>query len=240
MSENTIPTPRQQRIVKILEWLELPLFLAGILLFVFSRSLWSILPIVAALGTGMLRDRLESGRIRLGGVVTGVLLLGVMIAGITIGVGGGGATLTGLEGMRAPDLQMRTVDGDTLQLSDLKGKRVLLNFWATWCGPCNKEMPHIIQLVDSTSRDDLIVLGISDEDPALLRSFSAQAALNYPIGNATALPAPYNEIRGVPTTFFIDRNGIIQHVAEGYHDYDALRAYALDDDWRGPVMAEEG
>ena len=149
-----------------------------------------------------------------------------------------GEDLAKWEGVMAPDFTVTTLDGQTNALSDFKGKRVVLDFWATWCPPCRKEIPHFVRLVKETSRDDLIVIGISSEDVKTLREFVQKNEVNYLIATAKNLPAPYESIPSIPTTLFIDRQGVIQKVAVGYHDFDALKDQALRKDFEGPVKPQ--
>lgn len=154
----------------------------------------------------------------------------------------GGADLASWEGVVAPDLVIKTVDGEELRLDDLRGRRVVLNFWATWCGPCVKEIPHLIQLADETPSRELLIIGISDEDTSTVRAFINGHGVNYPMGQAVEddLASPYNDVRAIPTTFFIDRNGVIQTVLQGYQDLDTLRTFSLADDYEGdPKPAPE-
>ena len=137
------------------------------------------------------------------------------------------------EGVQAPDITVTTLDGQTIQLSQLKGKRVVLDFWAAWCPPCVREIPHFIRLFSQTSRDKLVIVGISDEKAGTLRTFIKEKGINYPIGSATNLPSPYADIQSIPTTFYIDRQGVIQTVAVGYHEFDALKTEALAADFQG-------
>ncbi len=145
------------------------------------------------------------------------------------------------EGVIAPDISVTTLDGRTMKLSELKGKRVVLDFWATWCPPCVREIPHFIQLFSQTARDDLVIVGISDEDVKKLREFVKKQGINYPIASAKNLPSPYADIQSIPTTFFIDRKGVIQTVAVGYHEYSDLKRDALATDFPGePKPAPAG
>jgi peroxiredoxin len=148
-------------------------------------------------------------------------------------------------GMAAPDINLTDMDGNEIILSQLKGKRVVLDFWATWCPPCKKEIPHFITLANEMKTDDLVIIGISSEDKRILEKFIKKIGINYPIVSADNLPSPFSEISSIPTTFFIDRNGIIQNVLVGYHDYDTLKASAMAENYQGepktaPVQPQTG
>jgi peroxiredoxin len=152
-----------------------------------------------------------------------------------------GVDFTKWEGVIAPEISVTNLDGQSIQLSKLKGKRIVLDFWATWCPPCRREIPHFIQLFNQTSRDDLVIVGISDEDAKTLGEFVRKQGVNYPIASSKNLPSPYVDIQSIPTTFFIDRKGVIQTVAVGYHEYDDLKHDALATDFPGaPKPAPEG
>jgi len=149
-----------------------------------------------------------------------------------------GSALQAWEGVEAPNFTVTSLDGETLTLSELKGKRVVVNFWATWCQPCIKEIPHFKQLRQEVSPDELIMVGISPEASSVIQPFLEEHGINYPSVSTSALPAPYSEVRGIPTTFFIDRNGVIQTIAIGYRDFDALKEYALSSDYEGEVRTK--
>lgn len=134
------------------------------------------------------------------------------------------------EGKPVPDFTVTSLDGQTVKLSDLKGRRVVLDFWATWCPPCRQEIPHFIQLAKENPQNELTIVGVSAEDEATLREFVEKEGLNYLIVSEDELPAPFDAIEAIPTTFFIDRNGLIQNVVVGYHDYEHLKGLALAED----------
>ncbi len=122
----------------------------------------------------------------------------------------------------APDFTLATLNGDIVSLNDLKGKVILLNFWATWCPPCRKEIPDFIKLYDKYNKDGLEIVGVTLNSGALkdVQTFVKQNKMNYPIltdidGQETQMTAmKYGKavnqpITGVPTSFIIDRDGYI-------------------------------
>jgi len=134
------------------------------------------------------------------------------------------------QGEAAPDFTMTTLDGEKIKLSELKGRRVVVDFWATWCPPCVAEIPHFIQLRSEVSTNELVIIGVSSEDADTLKGFVKKQKINYPIASAEDLPSPFSDVQGIPTTFFIDRDGVIQDVAVGYHELKELKSHALETD----------
>ena len=115
-----------------------------------------------------------------------------------------------VKGLTAPDFQLKTVDGVTIHLADLRGKTVVVNFWASWCEPCLDEMPTLARLQKKYGDKGLQIVGISTEkeDPATVRELSARMKLNYPLlEGQDEIGAAYGGIDVLPTTFFIDREG---------------------------------
>jgi len=118
------------------------------------------------------------------------------------------ATSAGAE--PAPDFTLSTIDGDPITLSDLRGRWVLVNFWATWCAPCRDEMPLLASLA-ATQRDTLTVLAVNmREDPAKVRAYLAELNMTLPIlvdpDDATLLA--YG-VRGLPVSFLIAPDGAL-------------------------------
>jgi thiol-disulfide isomerase/thioredoxin len=130
-------------------------------------------------------------------------------------------------GEKLPEFTVISLDGTRFNSRDLRGRRVVLDFWATWCPPCKREIPHFVQLSEEHSRDQLLIIGISSEDEETLTAFVEENGVNYPIVSTDALPPPFDAILSIPTTFFIDRDGLIQNVLVGYHDYNHLKRFAL-------------
>ena len=131
----------------------------------------------------------------------------------------------------APSFVVRDLEGKTVRLSDLKGKAVVLDFWATWCGPCRASMPHLSQIQERYARQGLVVLGLSldDLDPRSVRRFANQLRITFRLGMADErVLNSYGPIRSVPTTYFINRRGEVIRRVVGYIDAETMEAYTLE------------
>jgi peroxiredoxin len=117
-------------------------------------------------------------------------------------------------GRTAPDFRVEMLDGSVAQLSDFRGQTVLLNFWATWCGPCRAEMPEFQEVYDvRLPLDDFVVLAVDvGEGPAVITAFIDELALTFPVAlDPAGDVARLHGVRGLPATFFIDRHGVLRH-----------------------------
>ena len=117
----------------------------------------------------------------------------------------------------APDFQLTDLAGKQVKLSDFRGRPVILNFWATWCGPCRVEMPHFQQVYEEWSDRGLVVLAVNiGESPTLVKEFALDYGLSFPVLlDIEAEVAQRYNIRPIPTTFFIDKSGAIQDMVIG-------------------------
>ena len=113
-------------------------------------------------------------------------------------------------GSPAPDFTLKTLDGKEVSLSSMKGKAVMVNFWATWCEPCKIEMPWMVELQDKYRKDGFEIIGVAmdDSDNKEIAAFAKKMNVNYTILKGSEKVADlYGGLDGLPTNFFLDRNG---------------------------------
>lgn len=112
----------------------------------------------------------------------------------------------------APSWELTDLAGKTVRSADLKGKVVILNFWATWCGPCRAEIPDFIALQKQYGSQGLVIVGASVDQagPEVVKKFVQQQGMNYPVAVADSkMQDAFGGIEAIPTTFVIDRQGNI-------------------------------
>lgn len=124
----------------------------------------------------------------------------------------------------APNLALTDLNGTVLDTSSLKGKIVVVNFWAAWCTPCTHEVPQFISLQRKYESQGVQVIGISiDDSESELRDFYHKFGMNYPvIAGSQQIAQAYGGILGLPTTLIIDRDGTIQKKINGATDFASL------------------
>ena len=149
------------------------------------------------------------------------LILGALLLWLTC-VGGAQESLVG---KAAPGFARADLDGKAVDLAAVRGRVVLVNFWASWCGPCLVEMPRFAEWRRERPAD-LAVIGFSmDDDPATAERVRRKLAIDYPIAMADpALAESYGGILGLPVTFLIDRQGVIHGRFQGETDLEKLKA----------------
>ena len=123
------------------------------------------------------------------------------------------------EGFLAPDFELVTLDGETVALSDYRGKTVLVNFWASWCPPCRSEMPAMEKIYQQNSAEEFVILAVNDtrqDNLTNITDFVIEQGLTFPIllDNTGEVSAQY-QVHSLPTSFFINQNGIIQEIVIG-------------------------
>jgi thiol-disulfide isomerase/thioredoxin len=144
-----------------------------------------------------------------------------------------------LVGKPAPAFTLRDLKGNKVSLAEYKGKAVLVNFWATWCGPCKLETPWIVQLRDQYASQGFEVLGIDSEGDDLpdtdkaglakqktaVAEFVQQEHMQYPVLlGGDSLEKPYGGLDAMPTSFYVDRNGTIVAAQMGISSKDDMDA----------------
>ena len=115
-----------------------------------------------------------------------------------------------LIGSLAPDFELPTLEGKNIKLSGLRGKAVLLNFWATYCGPCKIEMPWFVELQNQYGPQGFQIIGVAMDDASTedIAKFAKELGVNYPILlGKEEVGQSYGGVSVLPTTFFVDRDG---------------------------------
>jgi peroxiredoxin len=124
---------------------------------------------------------------------------------------------------KAPAFSLPDLNGTPVSLSSLRGKGVIVDFWATWCPPCVKEIPHFVELYDAYKDKGLAIVGVSlDDTKEDIEKYLQEQKVTYPILHAdkmtlSKLTNDYGGVQFIPTTFFISPDGNIVERLEGYH-----------------------
>ena len=160
-----------------------------------------------------------------------VALLALGMVWTLLSVDKNGSSTAGLipapqKGFLAPDFTLETLEGESVTLSGLRGKAILLNFWATWCPPCRAEMPAFHEAFSDYEDKDFVILAVNatlQDNPNDITNFVSEFGLSFPIaldveGEANRL----YQVQSLPTSFFIDKEGIISEVVIGGPIAEAL------------------
>lgn len=127
-------------------------------------------------------------------------------------------------GQIAPDFQLKTLEGETVHLSDFRGERVILNFWATWCPPCRAEIPDFQKLYESHDVE-ILAVDLTDTEESIedVRAFVKEYEMTFPVlMDEHSDVANMYQIVAYPTSYMIDSSGHIQFVALGAMNYDLM------------------
>lgn len=128
-------------------------------------------------------------------------------------------------GSPAPEIGLDDLKGRSIHMAKLRGRVVVVDFWATWCGPCKQEMPVLDRLYRKYRKEGLVVVGVSqDRDASNVRSFLQQRPVSFPIVHDEdhQVAKRYRPSK-MPSSYVIDRKGMVRHVHHGYSAGDAAR-----------------
>lgn len=135
---------------------------------------------------------------------------------------------TGIEqGDQAPDFTLQSLQGEQMKLSDLRGKNVMINFWATWCPPCRVEMPHMQEYYETHKENDFAILAVNltstEKSENDIEPFVNEMGLTFPVVLDTdnKVTDTY-EVTGYPTSYFVDKQGVIRHKVVGAMNQDMI------------------
>ena len=161
-----------------------------------------------------------------------LIVVGMLTIAVKLSHKPGSVSASAGVGSIAPDFALSTPDGKTIHLSDFRGKAVVLNFWATWCGPCKIEMPWFVDLQKKYESQGLQIVGVSmdmgDATKEEIQKFAKDLSVNYPIllGQEKTADA-YGGIPAMPTTLYIDRDGVVRERVIGLKGRGEIEAAML-------------
>lgn len=137
---------------------------------------------------------------------------------------------TGLKpGSHAPNFSLKTLDGKQIELNEYRGKKVILNFWATWCPPCREEMPEMQKFYDDYKEKNVEILAVNltyaETKKEKIAEFVEKYSLSFPIplDEKNTIGKEYRAV-SIPTSYFIDEDGIITNFHIGPMDYEFMKA----------------
>lgn len=126
-------------------------------------------------------------------------------------------------GAKMPEIGLRTLDGKKVTVEALKGKVVVVDFWATWCGPCKEEMPILQKLYAKYGKQGLVILGVSvDREADNIKSFLGKLGVSFPVvhDGEHAVTDRYKPEK-MPSSYIVDREGVVKYVHAGFNASDA-------------------
>jgi len=219
----------------------------------FATSMYQVLRKVNPAFMWALKNRRFAGQLLLGGALV-MAVVGCQlshgpeaegpVAGPPVSLSAPDTGRTALStGLAAPSPRdIATLDGKSVSLKTFQGKVVILDFWATWCGPCRKSIPKLVELQDRYGKQGLVVLGITNEDDETARPVAAELKMNYTVGaDPHAVPewGESYEVSTLPTMFVIDRKGVIRMHEVGLNTHPTLGTAAKLDALIPQLLAEK-
>jgi peroxiredoxin len=135
-------------------------------------------------------------------------------------------------GMRAPELELKSLEGETVRLSDLRGQPVMINFWAVWCGYCRTELPEMQRAYEAYRDRGFVILAIDvQEDGSVVKPFVDELGLTFPVLlDSSAEVSRSYRVHGLPTSYFVDQDGVIIGRELG----------PIDEQWIAGYLAQAG
>jgi peroxiredoxin len=140
------------------------------------------------------------------------------------------------QGSLAPDFLLESLDGNEVRLSEYRGQPVVLNFWATWCAPCRKEIPQFVDAYERFREDGLVIVGVNlQEGKSIARGYVEDYGMQFPVAiDVDGEVGDAYRLLGLPVTYFIDRDGVVRGVFTG-----PFEERARDTEVRGAIELSE-
>jgi peroxiredoxin len=142
-------------------------------------------------------------------------LIGAALAACTLGT-----ARAAIGSGNAPDFTLRTTAGSNMRLQEQRGRVVMVNFWATWCGPCKIEMPHLNKIYEKYRSSGFVLLGVNiDDNPANAVNTASKLGVTFPVLlDGDKKVSRLYDLSTMPTTLIIDRDGQLRHLHKGYRE----------------------
>lgn len=156
-----------------------------------------------------------------------LILSSLLVLALSLASCAGSSSAAPQVGKAAPDFTLPLLDGRYISLSELRGKPVLINFWATWCPACRAEMPHLQAAYEEMKDSGLVLLSVDiGEDDVTVRQFMLRGGYTFPVPmDSKGEVSKTYQVQAIPTTFLVDREGIIRGIKVGaFRDKEEILA----------------